>query len=62
MYIGVVFIEAPELSADSIVYLTSEKRDWLGGRYVNCTWDLPELMAKKDEIVDGDKLKVRLVY
>ncbi|ERF72992.1 hypothetical protein EPUS_08849 [Endocarpon pusillum Z07020] len=57
-----VFVETPELSADSIVYLTSEKRDWLGGRYINCTWDLPELMAKKDEIVKDDKLKVRLVY
>ncbi|KAK4697078.1 hypothetical protein P7C71_g945, partial [Lecanoromycetidae sp. Uapishka_2] len=57
-----IFVETPELSADSIVYLTSEKRDWLGGRYVNCTWDLPELMAKKDEILREDKLKVRLVY
>lgn len=60
--LNVVFVETPELSADSIVYLTSEKRDWLGGRYINCTWDLPELMAKKDEILREDKLKVRLVY
>ena len=62
MDLVVVFIETPELSADSIVYLTSEKRDWLGGRYTNCAWDLPELIAKKDEIVNEDKLKVRLVY
>ena len=57
-----VFVETTELSADTIVYLTKEKRDWLGGRYINCTWDMPELMAKKDEIVKGDKLKVRLVF
>ncbi|KAI0170738.1 hypothetical protein BJ166DRAFT_203161 [Pestalotiopsis sp. NC0098] len=56
-----VFVDTPELSADSLVYLTSEKRDWLAGRYVNSFWDLPQLMAKKDEIVSGDKLKVRLV-
>ncbi|KAI1375691.1 PLC-like phosphodiesterase [Hypoxylon crocopeplum] len=55
-----VFVETPELSADSLVYLTSQKRDWLGGRYINVTWDLPELMEKEDEIVKGDKLKVRL--
>lgn len=44
-----------------MVYLTKEKRDWLAGRYINVTWDMPELMAKEDEIVQGDKLKVKLV-
>jgi len=44
------------------VFLTNEKRDWLGGRYINVTWDMSELMAKKEEIVKGDKLKVGLVY
>lgn len=58
-----VFTETPELCADSLVYLTSEKRDWLNGRYINCTWDLPELTSdpKKAEIIREDKLKVRLV-
>ncbi|KAI0889384.1 NAD(P)-binding protein [Annulohypoxylon maeteangense] len=56
-----VFVDTAELSADSLVYLTSQKRDWLAGRYINVTWDLPELMEKEDEIVKGDKLKVRLV-
>lgn len=56
-----MFVETPELSADSLVYLTSERRDWLAGRYINVTWDLPELMEKKEDIVKGDKLKVRLV-
>ena len=62
MYLIAVFIETLELSANSIVYLTSKKRGWLGGRYINCTWGLPELMAKKDGIVNEDKLKVRLVH
>ncbi|XDG09733.1 hypothetical protein ABKA04_009348 [Annulohypoxylon sp. FPYF3050] len=56
-----IFIDKAELGADSLVYLTSQKRDWLAGRYINVTWDLPELMEKEDEIVNGDKLKLRLV-
>jgi hypothetical protein len=57
----VVFVETPELTGDSIVYLTAERRDWLGGRYVNVTWDLPELMELRDDIVEKNKLKVQLV-
>lgn len=57
-----VFVETPELSADTIVFLTKEKRGWLGGRYINCTWDMPELMAKENDIVKSDKLKVKLSF
>ena len=49
------------MAGDTIAYLTQEKRDWLAGRYISCTWDMPEFLAKKDEIIDGDKLKVRMV-
>ncbi len=56
-----VFVETPDLSADTVVYLIREKRDRLAGRYINCTWDMLELMEQKDEIVKGDKLKVRMV-
>ena len=42
--------------------MTSERREWLAGRYINVTWDLPELEAKKDEIIKGDKLKVKLDF
>ncbi|KAI1111807.1 NAD(P)-binding protein [Nemania sp. NC0429] len=56
-----IFVDTPELAGDSIVYLTAERRDWLGGRYINVTWDLPELMGLRDEIVEKDRLKVRLV-
>lgn len=52
--------DKPEVAGDTIVYLTQEKRDWLAGRYISCTWDMPEFLAKKDEIVSGDKLKVRM--
>ncbi|KAL8678153.1 MAG: hypothetical protein Q9186_005485 [Xanthomendoza sp. 1 TL-2023] len=56
-----VFVETPKLSADTIVYLVNEKREWLAGRYINCTWDMPQLMSMKEDIVKGDKLKVRMV-
>ncbi|KXX79161.1 Oxidoreductase UcpA [Madurella mycetomatis] len=57
-----VFVETPELSGDSVVFLVSKKREWLGGRYINCTWDLPELMSKEAEIVQGDKLKTKFDF
>nr|POE87761.1 short chain dehydrogenase andi [Quercus suber] len=59
----VLFTETPYLCADSLVYLSKERRAWLGSRYVNCTWDLVELCgeAKKKEIIDGDKLRVKMV-
>ncbi|KAL8998566.1 MAG: hypothetical protein Q9169_002406 [Polycauliona sp. 2 TL-2023] len=56
-----IFVETPQLSADTVVYLVDQKREWLAGRYINCTWDMPQIMAMKDDIVKGDKLKVRMV-
>lgn len=49
------------MAADTLVYLTQERREWLAGRYLSCTWDVPELLAREDEIVGGDKLKMRMV-
>ncbi|KAL5046771.1 hypothetical protein BDW71DRAFT_207253 [Aspergillus fruticulosus] len=34
---------------------------WLAGRYISANWDMVELMARKEEILEGDKLKVKLV-
>ena len=58
---NVVFDDTPELSGDTLVWLTKERRPWLSGRYVSCNWDMTELEAKKDEIVRGDKLRVKMV-
>ncbi|KAH8684835.1 hypothetical protein BGZ60DRAFT_398424 [Tricladium varicosporioides] len=57
-----IFVETPELAGDTLAFLTREKRQWLSGRYVNVTWDMPELMAKEKAIVEGDKLKVKFDY
>ncbi|CCM04177.1 uncharacterized protein FIBRA_06339 [Fibroporia radiculosa] len=50
-----------ELPAHTLVWLVRERREWLAGRYVSSQWDVEELLAKKQEIVDGDKLKVKMV-
>lgn len=55
------FADKPELAGDTIVFLTQERRERLAGRYLSCTWDMEELLARDDEITKGDKLKVRLV-
>ena len=44
----------------ALTYITSEKREWLGGRYVNMIWNMPELMSNEEEIVENDKLFFRL--
>ncbi|KAI5250441.1 NAD(P)-binding protein [Aureobasidium subglaciale] len=56
------FPDKPVLPGDTIAWLSAARKDWLGGRYVSCPWDMEELMAKKDEIVEQDKLKLRMVF
>ena len=56
-----VLIDTPEVAAHTILWLVKEHREWLGGRYISCQWDVDTLLAKKQEIVDGDKLKVKMV-
>ena len=43
-------------------FLTSTRRDWLAGRYISVNWDIPEFFSKEDEIVKGDKLKMRMTF
>ncbi|GJJ71430.1 hypothetical protein EMPS_03780 [Entomortierella parvispora] len=54
-------VDTPELAADTVAWLTQQQPHWLSGRYVSVNWDMPQLMAKKEEIVEGDKLKMRIV-
>ena len=53
--------DTPELMASTIVFLTQRRREWLRGRYISCTWDMPEMFAKEKEIVEHDMLKMRMV-
>ena len=56
-----VLIDTVELPAHTLVWLIKERRDWLAGRFISCTWDVDEFLAKRDEIVKADKLKARVV-
>ncbi|KAJ0345437.1 hypothetical protein COL154_005720 [Colletotrichum chrysophilum] len=51
--------DTPELAAHSIPYLTSKKREWLGGRWLSCMWDMPKLMTMEKEIVENNLLKFK---
>jgi NAD(P)-dependent dehydrogenase (short-subunit alcohol dehydrogenase family) len=55
-------IDTPEMASDGICWLTQERREWLAGRYMSCNWDMEELMGREREIVEGDKLKMRMGF
>lgn len=52
--------DTPRLVADTLTFLTRERREWLASRYVDSKWDMEEFLAKKDVIIKEDLLKVRL--
>jgi NAD(P)-dependent dehydrogenase (short-subunit alcohol dehydrogenase family) len=54
--------DEPGMAGDTIVWLAGERREWLGGRYVSCAWDMEELVGMEGEIVRGDKLKLRMAF
>ena len=44
-----------------LLWLVKERREWLSGRYLSANWDVDELEAKKEAIVNKDQLKMRMV-
>jgi hypothetical protein len=56
-----VLKDTPGVAGDTIAFLTQERGEWLAGRYVSCQWDMPELLSREKEIVEGDKLKMRMM-
>jgi hypothetical protein len=56
-----VLIDTPELCGGFLVWITKGQRSWLSGRYLSATWDVGELEERKEEIANGDKLKMRMV-
>jgi hypothetical protein len=49
-----------ELGCNVCVYLCTPRAEYLNGRYMAASWDIDELEAKKDEILEGDLLKFTL--
>ncbi|KZV66972.1 NAD-P-binding protein [Peniophora sp. CONT] len=57
----VQFIDPPELSASTMLYLCSGKADWLSGRYVSANWDLGQVEREwKTRILEKDLLVNKL--
>ncbi|KAI0203490.1 NAD(P)-binding protein [Astrocystis sublimbata] len=52
----------PALGGDTIAFLTSERQEWLAGRYLTVMWDMDEFFAKKQDIIDRDLLKMRMNF
>jgi len=61
-YMHVVLTDTAELCGDNVTWMTQVRQEWLNGRFYSVTWDVDELLAKKDEIIEGDKLKMRMVF
>ncbi|TVY18568.1 Short chain dehydrogenase citE [Lachnellula arida] len=57
-----VIVDKAELAGDTISFLTAARRDWLAGRYISVNWDMLEFLGREDEIVKGDKLKMRMTF
>ena len=56
------FPDRPDVAGDTIAWLAAERREWLAGRYVSCPWDMEELIEMKDDIIEKDKLKMRMMF
>jgi NAD(P)-dependent dehydrogenase (short-subunit alcohol dehydrogenase family) len=54
-------IDTPDLCGGFVVWLTKGQKSWLNGRYLSASWDVDELEARKDEITERDKLKMRML-
>jgi NAD(P)-dependent dehydrogenase (short-subunit alcohol dehydrogenase family) len=57
----VVLTDTPELAADTLVWLARERRDWLAGRFASASWDIEELEQKKQDILQRNLFKFRVV-
>ena len=53
-------VDTPDLAAAFIVWLCSGQADWAKGRYLSATWDVSELAALRDDILQDDLLVNRL--
>lgn len=52
--------DEPELAAGFTVWLCSGKADWAKGRYLSANWDVSELTALQERILQNDLLVNRL--
>ncbi len=53
-------VDAPDLAASFIVWLSSGKADWAKGRYLSANWDVDELSSARTDIESNDLFVNRL--
>lgn len=53
-------VDTPDLAAAFAVWLCSGHADWARGRYLSATWDIGQLTALRDSILQDDLLVNRL--
>ncbi|CAM5423871.1 hypothetical protein FALB51S_02556 [Frigidibacter albus] len=51
---------SPDLAGAFVVWLCSGQADWAKGRYLSATWDVAELSALRDSILQDDLLVNRM--
>ncbi len=56
-----VLSDTPELAADTLVWISRERRDWLSGRFATVGWDMEQLEQKKQDIIERNLFKFRVV-
>jgi NAD(P)-dependent dehydrogenase (short-subunit alcohol dehydrogenase family) len=56
-----ILTDSPELPADTLVWLCRERRDWLSGRFASVSWDMEELEQKKQDILERNLFKFRVL-
>ncbi len=54
-------VDTPELVGGVGVWLSTGDKKFMSGRYLSVNWDVDELVERKEEIVEGGKLKIGLV-
>jgi NAD(P)-dependent dehydrogenase (short-subunit alcohol dehydrogenase family) len=52
--------DTPELAGGVAVWLSTKAAAFLDGRFMAVNWAVDELIARKEEIVSGDLLKIKL--
>lgn len=55
-----ILTDTPELAADTLVWLSYQRRDWLSGRFVTVSWDMEELEQKKQDVLQRNLFKFRV--
>ncbi|KAL7905386.1 putative oxidoreductase ucpA [Trichoderma velutinum] len=52
--------DTPSLAGGAAVWLSSAEADFMNGRYFDASWDVPELMEKKEDIIQKGLLLMEL--